>query len=159
FAGWMVLSHGRVVCPGRPAESTKVPCALSTWGGLCLGGTVATQVQWEVAPSSASTGNDEASRRPGCKARRKLMIQDSEEQKEIVWFAGVDWASEKHQACLLDATGKRIGERIVAHGGAGLSDLCDWLLAGTDSQAWAIGVAIETRSGPVVDALLERGFQ
>ena len=27
------------------------------------------------------------------------------------WFAGIDWASQKHQVCLLDAAGKILGER------------------------------------------------
>src|SRR5262249_5682393 len=45
------------------------------------------------------------------------------------WFAGIDWASQTHQACLIDAGGKIIGERAFAHGGAGLAELCHWLLA------------------------------
>jgi hypothetical protein len=27
------------------------------------------------------------------------------------WFAGIDWASQTHQVCLIDADGKMIGER------------------------------------------------
>src|SRR5258708_28837470 len=50
---------------------------------------------------------------------------------DIGWFAGVDWASEKHRVCLLNAGGQAVGERDVDHSGAGLSDLCDWLLAKT----------------------------
>ena len=45
------------------------------------------------------------------------------------WFAGVDWGSEKHQVCLLDAAGKVVGERAFAHDGAGLAALCDWLVS------------------------------
>jgi len=37
----------------------------------------------------------------------------------IRWFAGVDWGSEQHQACLLDAAGGIKGERAFPHGGAG----------------------------------------
>ena len=36
----------------------------------------------------------------------------------ICWFAGVDWGSEQHQVCVLDAAGKVKGERAFAHGGA-----------------------------------------
>ena len=32
-------------------------------------------------------------------------------EEAIAWFAGVDWGSEKHQACLLDARGAIVGER------------------------------------------------
>ena len=27
----------------------------------------------------------------------------------VSWFAGIDWGSEKHQVCLLDAAGKVVG--------------------------------------------------
>src|SRR3954464_265709 len=73
------------------------------------------------------------------------------------WFAGVDWGSEQHQVCLLDATGKVVGERAFAHDGTGLVAMCDWLvsLAGHPSS---VAVAIEVPHGPVVDVLLDRGF-
>src|SRR4051794_6014254 len=75
----------------------------------------------------------------------------------ISWFAGVDWGSEKHQVCLLDAAGQVVGERAFRHDGAGLAALCDWLVsvAGEPSR---VAVAIEVPHGPVVDALLDRGF-
>ena len=73
------------------------------------------------------------------------------------WFAGVDWGSERHQVCLLDAAGTVVGERAFAHSGAGLAALCDWLasLAGRPGD---VAVAIEVPHGPVVDVLLDRGF-
>ncbi len=73
------------------------------------------------------------------------------------WFAGIDWGSERHQACLLDAAGKVVGERAFAHGGAGLAALCDWLTS-TAGHPSTVAVAIEVPHGPVVDTLLERGF-
>jgi transposase len=75
------------------------------------------------------------------------------------WFVGVDWASAAHHATLLDARGAVLGERAVAHGGAGLGELCDWLLGRTGAEAGAIAVAIEVPHGPVVEALLGRGFR
>lgn len=75
------------------------------------------------------------------------------------WFAGVDWASEMHQVTLLDNKGKEVGERAFPHAGAGLSAMCDWLLATAGTAAECIGVAIEVPHGPVVETLLERGFQ
>ena len=74
------------------------------------------------------------------------------------WFVGVDWASETHQVCLLDAEGKILGERAFAHGGAGLAEMAEWLLATTRAVAAVIAVAIEVPHGPVVETLLERGF-
>jgi transposase len=77
---------------------------------------------------------------------------------EVRWFVGFDWATEQHRVCLLDAEGKRIAERDVTHGGAGLLELCNWLLETTGAQPAQIAVAIETPRGPVVEVLLERGF-
>src|ERR671913_1576319 len=75
----------------------------------------------------------------------------------ICRFAGVDWGSQRHQACVLDAAGKVVGERAFPHGGAGLAALCDWLMS-IAGDAGAVAVAIEVPHGPVVDALLDRGF-
>ncbi|MBV8118975.1 MAG: IS110 family transposase [Alphaproteobacteria bacterium] len=78
---------------------------------------------------------------------------------DVQWFAGIDWASQTHQACLLDAGGEIIGERAFAHDGAGLAELCAWLLATTGAEPATIAVAIEVPHGPIVEMLLERGFQ
>ena len=50
-------------------------------------------------------------------------------EENFAWFAGIDWGSERHQACLVDAQGRIVGEREFPHGGKGLADLCDWLLS------------------------------
>lgn len=73
------------------------------------------------------------------------------------WFAAVDWGSEQHQACIIDAGGRLMGERAFPHSGAGLAALCDWLASVVD-DAGSMTVAIEVPHGPVVDALLDRGF-
>ena len=48
---------------------------------------------------------------------------------KLEWFAGIDWGSQTHQACVLDGAGKVLGERAFEHGGAGLSQMADWLLS------------------------------
>jgi transposase len=78
---------------------------------------------------------------------------------EVRYFVGIDWASQQHRMCLLDASGRCIAERDIAHGGAALSEACDWLLEKTGAQPGEIGVAIETPRGPVVETFVERGFQ
>ena len=78
--------------------------------------------------------------------------------EQIRWFVGLDWARNQHRACVLDAEGSSVGERDVTHDGAGLSELCAWLLKVTAAKPAQIAVAIETPRGPVVEALLERGF-
>jgi transposase len=75
----------------------------------------------------------------------------------ITWYVGVDWGSEKHQACILDAQGTIVGEREFSHSAAGLAELGGWILA-IAVAASAVAVAIEVPHGPVVDSLIDRGF-
>jgi len=77
----------------------------------------------------------------------------------VRFYAGVDWATEAHQVCLIDAGGKVIDERAFAHGGVGLAEMCGWLETTSGAEPSAIVVAIETPHGPVVEILLERRFQ
>jgi transposase len=76
------------------------------------------------------------------------------------WYGGVDWASREHWVFLTDADGRKIGERGFKHSGEGLADMAAWLMktsaAGEPRQ---ISLAIEVPHGPVVEALLERGFE
>lgn len=78
-------------------------------------------------------------------------------QETLSWFAGVDWGSESHHACLLDAQGNIVGEREFPHSGAGLAELGEWLLS-IAGEASAVAVGIEVPHGPVVDSLVDRGF-
>src|SRR6266404_4336812 len=59
--------------------------------------------------------------------------------EEIAWFVGIDWASQSHQVCLVDARGECLGERAVAHGGPGIEELCDWLIARTGAAPTVYG--------------------
>jgi transposase len=77
---------------------------------------------------------------------------------DVCWFVGIDWATQSHCVCLLDAEGRRVGQREFAHGGAGLTELRDWLLEKTKAAPGQIAVAIEMPHGPVVEMLLEHGF-
>jgi Transposase len=78
--------------------------------------------------------------------------------EEAEWFAGIDWASQTHQVCLIDGGGKIVGERAFAHDDAGLAELCAWLLSMSGAEPAAVAVAIEVPHGPIVETLLERGF-
>jgi transposase len=74
------------------------------------------------------------------------------------WFLGVDWGSEAHALCLLDAQGRIRGRRVVPHTVAALREAVEWVGAETGAPPAAIAVAIETPRGVVVDTLLEWGF-
>ena len=71
-----------------------------------------------------------------------------------VRFAGVDWASEVHAACVVDAHGLTIEAFDVAHSKADLRSLCDRLV-----RLGVRRVAIERSDGPVVDALISSGLE
>ena len=75
------------------------------------------------------------------------------------WFAGVDWASNKHDVSLTDDSGKTVGRRVFEHSGTGLAQMADWLERESGARPQDIHVAIETPHGPVVETLLERGFK
>jgi transposase len=78
---------------------------------------------------------------------------------DVQWFVGIDWATQSHRVCLLDAEGRDVSERDFAHDGAGLTGLRDWLLEKTKAVPGQIAVAIETPHGPVVEMLLDHAFQ
>jgi transposase len=78
--------------------------------------------------------------------------------EDVHWFVGIDWATQSHRVCLLDAEGSRVAEREIVHDGAGLTELRDWLLEKTKAAPAQIAVAIEMPHGPVVEMLLEHGF-
>jgi len=83
---------------------------------------------------------------------------DCRMHEEQRWFVGIDWASKEHVVSLLDYGGRKIGQRKVAHGGAALAEMIAWLLKASGGEPGEIHVAIETPHGPIVEALLERGF-
>src|SRR3984957_14522947 len=78
-------------------------------------------------------------------------------ERSFKWFAAVDWGSEKHQVCVLDAEGGDRGEREFRHSGTGLTQLADWIQTIT-GPVGTVAIAIEVPHGPVVDVLLDRGF-
>jgi transposase len=78
---------------------------------------------------------------------------------ELRWFVGIDWASRSHRACLVDSQGTRVQERDVSHDGEALNAFCAWLLETTQASPCEVAIAIETPRGPLVELLLERGFE
>ncbi len=68
------------------------------------------------------------------------------------YFAGLDWSSEKHDLCILDARGQILHSCIIAHTAEGLSDLVRQL-----RQYPALRIALERPSGLLVDTLIEAG--
>ena len=73
-------------------------------------------------------------------------------------LVGIDWGTVIHRACVTDAAGQVLDERDFGHGGAGLAEMADWIVATARAGPQAVGIAIETPHGPVVEAMMERGF-
>lgn len=69
-------------------------------------------------------------------------------------FGGVDWATDAHAVCVVDAQGRVVIDFDVAHSAEGLAELCARV-----RRAGARRVAIERPDGPVVDALLATGLE
>src|SRR5688500_6172228 len=84
--------------------------------------------------------------------------QGGRDVNERKWFAGIDWGTEEHVACLIDDAGAVVAERGFRHSGTGLHELCAWLVEKTGTAPAMIHVAIEVPHGAVVETLLERGM-
>ena len=67
--------------------------------------------------------------------------------------AGVDWASEEHAVCVVDAQGARLSERRFSHDEQGIAALCRLLATSRVAR-----VAIERPDGLLVERLLEAGL-
>ena len=79
------------------------------------------------------------------------------EAAEFDWYVGVDCGGATHQVCVLDAQGRPVGERAVAHSGQELTAFVAWLhgLAGPSLARVAVG--LETPHGGPVALCLEHG--
>ena len=74
------------------------------------------------------------------------------------YFVGIDWATESHEVCVLDAGQRVIDRKTVEHSGSGIAQFVRYLekLAGGEPESVAVG--IEIPRGAVVETLVERRF-
>jgi transposase len=83
-----------------------------------------------------------------------------------MWFVGIDWADQHHDAAAIDESGQRGATLRVPHSVVGLQDLVAWLstLAARASDREErpdlerVACIVETSSGLLITALLEAGF-
>lgn len=73
------------------------------------------------------------------------------------YFAGIDWASQSHAMCVIDAAGAVELRLEIAHSKEGIERLIRQLKSFAGKGAFAI--AIERPSGVLVDALIEAGLR
>jgi transposase len=74
---------------------------------------------------------------------------------DALFFTGIDWASETHAVCVIDAGGKIAAEFVIEHSADGITALIRRLAR--FGEAGDMPVAIERPDGRLVDLLLEAG--
>ncbi len=79
-------------------------------------------------------------------------------ENEYQIYVGIDWATEAHQACVLDRNGRILAERSFVHSGEAIASFAQWLQELADEEPGQVAVAIEIPRGAVVETLVERGF-
>lgn len=72
------------------------------------------------------------------------------------YFVGIDWASQEHTVCLIDAQARVIWRAVIPHTAQGVSALLAKLT--TFAEAAALPVAVERPSGLLVDTLVDASF-
>ncbi len=91
-----------------------------------------------------------------------------------MWYVGIDWADDHHDAAVVDETGQQVAKIRVAHSAEGLRQLTTFLLEvatrssaagsapGSSWSSWSqleqIACVVETTQGLLITALLEAGF-
>src|SRR5947199_3188412 len=78
-------------------------------------------------------------------------------RRAMNFFVGLDWASQAHAVCVLDATGQVCWQGSVEHSADGLSELLRRLAR--FGPPVSLPVALERPSGLVVDTLMDAGYR
>lgn len=74
-----------------------------------------------------------------------------------MFYAGIDWADEEHQVCLLDERGKELERFKILHSADGMAELKERLLKRAGSPDM-VACLLETSRGLLVAFLLENQF-
>lgn len=78
-------------------------------------------------------------------------------QHEFSMWVGIDWATEEHQVCGVDAQSKTLFQHKVSNTGDGIEVFVARLLERVNGDASKLAVSIETPRGAIVESLIERG--
>ena len=74
------------------------------------------------------------------------------------YFVGIDWATESHEACVLDAGQRVIDRKAVEHSGSGIAQFVEYLNKLSSGCPEQVAIGIEIPRGALVETLVERGF-
>jgi len=77
-----------------------------------------------------------------------------------MWFAGIDWADQHHDAVVINEAGKRVATTHVAHSAEGLSTLVTFLkgIGDVADHPDHLACIVETNRGLLITALLDAGL-
>jgi transposase len=78
--------------------------------------------------------------------------------KQYRYFVGIDWATESHEVCVLNAEQQVIDRKAVEHSGSGIAQLVEYLEKMSSGDAEQVAIGIEIPRGALVETLAERGF-
>lgn len=81
-----------------------------------------------------------------------------EDVADYLWFVGIDWGTEHHAFCVLDAAGQVHASRAVPNDLDGLTAAWHWLCTVTGATPDRVAVGLEMPRGLVVDAAMDQGF-
>jgi transposase len=84
--------------------------------------------------------------------------RDRSVENEFSIYVGLDWGTEIHQACVLDALGRILRECRIEHTGQAITTFLRALNEIAAGDPRRVAMAIEVPRGPVVEAFLEGGF-
>jgi transposase len=77
-----------------------------------------------------------------------------------MWYAGIDWADQHHDAVVIDEAGQRVAALRVAHTAEGLAALTTFLkgIGDVAEHPDHLACLVETSHGLLISALLEAGL-
>jgi transposase len=77
-----------------------------------------------------------------------------------MWYAGIDWADQHHDAVVIDEAGQRVAALRVAHTAEGLADLTTFLkgIGDVAEHPDHLACLVETSHGLLISTLLEAGL-
>jgi transposase len=76
-----------------------------------------------------------------------------------MFYAGIDWADQKHDGLVLDEAGRKLSSARVAHTPEGLAKLDEWLAQTLGQQSKdQMACMVETTHGLLIAFLLEHGW-
>jgi transposase len=73
-------------------------------------------------------------------------------------FVGIDWATEFHQVCVINADRQILEQKAFEHSGGGIALLVEMLLKQSGNRPDQVAISIEMPRGAVVETLVERQF-